>query len=76
MEQMTREQAIAFHDSGAWRELTPETLALFQMTQDKLCVPFGEFHKAIEQALGRPVFTPEFDLNRDGLLAELQGKVQ
>lgn len=71
---MTREQAIAFHDSGAWRKLSPATLALFQLTQSKLGVPFGEFHKAVEIALGRPVWTHEFALNREGLLAELQGK--
>ncbi len=74
MQQMTREQAIAFHDSGAWRAMSQQTLALFQMTQDCLCVPFGTFHKAVEQTLGRSVFTHEFGLNRDGILAELQGK--
>lgn len=74
MKQFTREEAVAFHDAGAWRKLTPPTLALFQLTQDKLCVPFGEFHRAIEIALARPVYTHEFGLNREGLLAELQGK--
>lgn len=74
MEQLTREQAIAFHDSGAWQKWDAKTRALFQMEQDKLCMPFGEFQKAVEEALGRPVFTHEFGLNRAGLLSELQGK--
>jgi hypothetical protein len=74
MEQLSREQAIALHDSNAWQKWDAKTRALFQMEQDCLCMPFGEFHKAVEDALGRPVWTHEFGLNRDGLLAELQGK--
>jgi len=74
MEQLTTEQAIAFAESGAWQKLDAKALALFQMEQDKLCMPFGEFHKAVEETLGRPVWTHEFGLNRDGLLAEMQGK--
>ena len=74
MEQLTTEQAIAFHDSGAWEKMTSQERAVFQMAQDKLCMPFGEFHKAVEEALGRPVWTHEFGLNRDGIRAELEGK--
>ena len=74
MEQLTTEQAIAFHDSNAWKTWDAKTRALFQMEQDCLCMPFDEFHKAVEEALGRPVWTHEFGLNREGLLAELQGK--
>ena len=74
MEQLTREQAIALHDSGGWEKWDYKTRARFQMEQDCLCMPFGEFHKAVEEALGRPVFTHEFAMNRNGMLAELQGK--
>jgi hypothetical protein len=74
MEQLTKEQAIAFHDSNAWQKWDAKTRALFQMEQDCLCMPFYEFQKAVEEALGRPVWTHEFGLNRGGLLAELQGK--
>lgn len=76
MEQLTREQAIAFHDSGAWRQMDAAQRALFQMQQDCLCMPFDEFHAAVEKMLGRPVFTHEFGLNRAGLLAELTGLAQ
>lgn len=75
MEQLTREQAIAFHDSGAWRKMDAMARALFQTEQDKLCMPFDEYHKAMQEALERPVWTHEFGLNREGLLAELKGKV-
>lgn len=74
MEQLTKEQAIAFADSGAWQKLDIRARAVFQMEQNRLCMPFGEFHKAVEEALGRPVFTHEFAMNRAGMLAELQGK--
>ena len=74
MEQLTTEQAIAFHDSGAWKQMDAHQLAAFQLRQDRLCVPFSKFHEAIGVALGRPVWTHEFGLNRDGLIAEMEGK--
>lgn len=70
---MTKEQAIALYESGWWKNKTPRQIAMFQMFEDRLCLPFGEFHKAVEEALGRPVFTHEFGLNRDGLQKELLG---
>ena len=73
MKQLTTEEAVALHDSGEWKKWTPLQLASFQMVQDKLCVPFGEFHKAVEEVLERPVWTHEFGLNRDGLVKELAG---
>ncbi|MBW7901237.1 MAG: hypothetical protein H3C26_07160 [Rhodocyclaceae bacterium] len=76
MEQLTQEQAIAFHDSGAWKQMGIRERAVFQMAQDRLCMPFSEFHKACEEVLGRPVYTHEFGMNRDGLQAELEGKAK
>lgn len=73
MKQLTREEAIALHDSDVWKAWTPMERASFQMVQDKLCMPFAEFHKAVEDVLERPVWTHEFGLNRDGLLKELAG---
>jgi hypothetical protein len=75
MKQLTKDQAIAFHDSEAWKVMAANNLAVFQMHQDMLCMPFGVFHKAVEETLGRPVWTHEFGLNRDGLLRELEGKI-
>lgn len=76
MEQLTREQAIAFHDSEVWKQMDAKAIALFQMEQECLCIPFDVFHKAIEEALGRPVWTHEFGLNHAGLLDELRGKAE
>lgn len=68
---MTREEAIAFHDSRAWESMTLREIAEFQINEERLCIPFSVFHEAIEKTLGRPVFTHEFGLNLDGLRAEL-----
>ena len=70
---MTEGQAIALYESGWWKEKTAREICMFQMFEDRLCIPFGEFHAAVEKALGRPVFTHEFGLNRDGLQKELLG---
>jgi hypothetical protein len=70
--QLTSEQAIALYDSGAWKKWTPQELAAFQMEQDCLAVPFGEFQKAMEIVLGRPVWTHEF-ADRERLRAEMNG---
>jgi hypothetical protein len=71
---LTYDEAIAFYDSGAWQKMGVHERALFQMEQNLLCMPFDEFHKAVEQSLGRPVFTHEFAISRDRLLAQLRSK--
>lgn len=35
-------------------------LAYYQLQEEILMVPFAEFHKGVEQLLGRPVWTHEF----------------
>lgn len=74
MTQLTKEQAIAFYTNRCYDNMTYRQIAEFQMEQDRLCVPFDIFHKAIEKTLGRPVFTHEFALNREGLRKELYGE--
>lgn len=68
-----RDKAIALHDAGWWKTKTAREIARFQMATEELCLPFEEFHKAMEEAIGRPVWTHEFGLNYDGLCAELYG---
>lgn len=69
-----KDAAVALYESGWWSNKTAREIADFQMHTAELCMPFGEFQKAMEEALGRPVFTHEFGLNYDGLLAELMGE--
>lgn len=73
MKQLTKEEAIALYDSGEWLAWTDMQRASFQLVQDKLCMPFDEFHGSVTRALGRDVFTHEFGLNREGLQRELAG---
>lgn len=72
---MTKEQAIGLYESNFWEDMTYAERAKFQMFEEKLCMPFGVFHEAVEKALGRPVFTHEFGINMDGLKKELLGEM-
>ena len=71
--QLTREQAITCAQQGHWKDWDFQIRALFQIHQDRLCMPFSVFHEAVEKTLGRPVFTHELGLNLVGLKAELLG---
>lgn len=57
---MTENQAVALGNSGWWKDKTPRQIAMFQLFEDRLCMPFSDYHGAMEKALGRPVFTHEF----------------
>lgn len=62
---MTKEDAIKLHDSNFWEGMTEKEIATFQLFEDKLCIPFGIFHSALESCLDRPVFTHELaDIER------------
>lgn len=73
MRQMTRDEAIRVGTLEIWKRWPIQMQAKIQLEQDLLFMPFGDFHHAIEVALGRPVFTHEFGLNRGGLMVELAG---
>jgi hypothetical protein len=70
---MTQEEAIALADSKFWEGMSYKERAVFQMNEDRLCMPFDIFHEAVEKTLGRPVWTHEFGLNKDDLVKELNG---
>lgn len=72
MQQLNRDQAITFAEIEAYKEMTDEQIAHFQLGQELLCVPFDIFQLAVEKALGRPVFTHEF-ADPDKLIGELYG---
>jgi hypothetical protein len=74
MQQFTKEKAIALAESGEWKDWTDDEIVKCQLFQEKLCMPFSRFHEAIEKVLGRPVYTHEFGLNYDGLVAEYLGE--
>ena len=70
---MTEQQAVALFASKFWEPMSFHERAKFQLHEDRLCMPFSVFHEAVEKALGRPVWTHEFGLNREGLKLELVG---
>jgi hypothetical protein len=72
---MTFTQAIKLHDSGFWKAMSYRDRAMFQLFEDKLCMPWPVFHEAMCKALDRPVYTHEFGLNREGLQKELLGEL-
>lgn len=71
MEQLTREQAIRMAEQEGWKELSEIERFEFQMNQDRLCMPFGEFHRCSEVAMRRPIWTHEF-ANKGELWREYQ----
>lgn len=69
---LTKEQAIRMARTDWWTNMAPRDVAMFQLSERLLCMPFGSFREAVEAALGRGVFTHEF-LDRESLLLELLG---
>lgn len=69
-----RDAAIALGATEWWKGKTPREIATFCLHTVELCCPFEVFHKAVEEALGRSVWTHEFGLNYDGIVAELMGE--
>jgi hypothetical protein len=69
-----KEKAIAMYESKWWEGLNSKQVVKFQLFTNELCMPFDQFHKAIETELGRPVFTHEFGPGRDNLALEFLGE--
>ena len=68
---MTKEDAIALYDTGFWAFMSPRDIAIFQMYEEHLCMPFTVFQEAMRKTLGRPVWTHEFGNNLDSLKDQL-----
>ena len=70
---MTKEQAIALAETKFWERMTDREIAMFQLWEKKLCMPFGVFHQAVEKTLGRSVWTHEFAFS-ESLKKEMLGE--
>ena len=66
--------AMAKYANPWWESEDSTILFLGQIQEKKLLIPFKQFHKATQEALGRPVWTHEFALPKE-LLEEWQGKI-
>lgn len=69
-----REKAIELFHSKWWEGKSSRHLAKFQLFTDELSMPFEVFHKALEETLGRPVWTHELAMNFDGIAMEILGE--
>lgn len=68
-----KEAAIALAATRWWKGKSAREIAERQLFTKELCCPFDVFHEAVEQCLGRGVWTHEFGLNYDGIVAEFLG---
>lgn len=71
---MNQDEAIRLANSNWWKDKPAEYIVNFQLFEDKLCMSFEDFHKAVEESLDRPVFTHEFGLDVNGLRKEFLSK--
>lgn len=58
--EMTEEEAVKFYKSNWWEDYSDEYVALVQLSQSRLCMPFGEFHLRCERAAGVSIWSHEF----------------
>jgi len=70
-EAMRKTQA-RYGDNKWWLSDNWAEMAYYQLSENMLLVDFGDFHKGVEELLGRPVWTHEFGLNIDVLRAEAE----
>lgn len=68
---IAKDAAIALYKSEWWKGRPAKEVALFQLTTIQLCMPFGEFHRVLGEALQRKVCDHELALNDEGLYREL-----
>lgn len=71
--QLTRDEALALGETGWWRGRPMNEVAMFQLHQDRLCMPFDTFTMCVSVALNRPTRSIEFGMSRRDLIAELSG---
>ena len=56
---ITLEQAIDLYDTHFWESMNYEERAIFQLFEERLCMPFDVFREALERTLGRHVKNQE-----------------
>ena len=72
-DQMTEDEAIAFHNGGTWKGYTDWQIVDLQLSQKLICVDWQRFHEATEAVLGRRVAIFEF-AHPETLRAEIESK--
>lgn len=57
---MTRDEAMALAATEWWKACTPKEIVERQLYEDRIIMCFECYQKALEETLGRAVFTHEF----------------
>lgn len=66
-----RSRAQALFATEWWLGRPAREIAKFQLLTMELCLPFEIFHRALEDALGRPVWIHELGFGVESLAQEL-----
>lgn len=74
MKTHTKEEAEKLFKSKFWEKMSKKEIAMFQLHEPLLCMPFDIFHEALESVLNRPVYTHEFAYP-ETLIQEMEGNV-
>ena len=61
-----------YGDNKWWLSENPKVVGYYQLNENILLVKFSDFHKGVEELLGRPVWTHEFGLDLAGLRHDAQ----
>ncbi len=65
-----RSRATALFASQWWLNRTTREIVKFQLFTEELCLPFGIFHHALKEVLGRPIWIHEFGFGVEELIQE------
>lgn len=68
---MTWEAAIALVETGWWKLYPAREVALAQLRQERLCMPFSEFQHLLVEVIGGPVFSHEL-VNPERLVERIE----
>jgi len=68
-----KEEATKLYESEFWKGWSARDIADFQLYNKRLIVPWEVFHVAVEEVLGRDVYSHEFKY--DSLRKEIDGEI-
>ena len=74
MNSIGKKKAVDLAETNWWELCESREIAEFQLFTEELCRPFEVFHKAVEDSLGRSVWTHELGMNWEGITAEFLGE--
>lgn len=60
---MTEEQAKELYHSRWWESKSAHDIVAFQLFEERVCMPFEIFYKAVEKCLNRAVTDTELVMN-------------